>query len=153
MMKPLLISQQMHGYSMDFDKLKTLLRLNEGVRTTPYKCSEGFWTVGVGHNLDVKPLSMEAVEQILDDDLKDCIKEVTKLGVWEGLDEVRQAVLIDMCFNLGFVGLCKFKKMFAAMVLEDYDEAAKEMLNSRWARQVGDRAFRLERMMARGEWF
>ena len=85
---------------MDFDKLKQLLKLNEGVRNTVYFCTEGFATIGVGHNLDAKPISDEAIEQILDDDLKDCIRDVSTLAVWEGLDEVRQAVLIDMCFNL-----------------------------------------------------
>jgi len=140
-------------HNMDFDKLKNLLRLNEGKRNALYFDTEGFATIGVGHNLDAKPISNEAVEQILDDDLKDVIKEVATLACWEALDDVRQAVIIDMCFNLGLEGLCKFRKMFSALILDDYEEAAKEMLDSKWSKQVGDRALRLERMMRSGEWF
>ena len=66
------------------------------------------------------------------------------------IDETRQHVLMDMCFNLGTTGLLKFKAMLTAVEARDFDRAAGEMLNSTWARQVGDRAQTLAAMMKTG---
>jgi len=134
------------------DKIRQLLKLHEGVKDRPYRCTADKLTIGVGHNLDDKAISKEAIEQILEDDLEDVLKEVGTLSYWGDLDAVRQAVLIDMCFNLGFSGLKKFKKMHAALNLGDYVEAANQMMDSRWSTQVGSRSKRLEKMMISGGW-
>lgn len=63
---------------MDLNKLKELLRINEGVRTAPYRCSAGKLTIGVGHNLDDKPISQRAVEVILEYDVNDVINDLNK---------------------------------------------------------------------------
>jgi len=65
---------------------------------------------------------------------------------------VRQAVLVDMAFNLGRAGLASFQKMRAALALGDFERAAAEMLDSLWARQVGRRARELAEMMQTGQW-
>ena len=57
-----------------------------------------------------------------------------------------------MAFNLGVGGLLAFTKMFAALQERDWDRAAAEMLDSRWARQVGDRAVRLAQQMTSNAW-
>ena len=67
------------------------------------------------------------------------------------LDSVRQLILIDMAFNMGVPRLCKFKKMCAAVEGEDSPTAAKEMLDSRWAKQVKGRATMLANAMHNGE--
>ena len=134
------------------DKIRRLLKLHEGVKSKPYKCTAGFLTIGVGHNIDAKPLSNEAINQILEDDIEDALREVEMLSFWHDLDEVRQAVLIDMCFNLGFSGLRKFSKMLEALSFGDYVEAANQMMDSRWANQVGGRSKRLGKMMVSGNW-
>jgi lysozyme len=67
------------------------------------------------------------------------------------LDSVRQLILIDMAFNMGVPRLCKFKKMWAAVEAEDFPTAAKEMLDSRWSRQVKGRATKLANAMHNGE--
>ena len=67
------------------------------------------------------------------------------------LDEVRQRVLLDMAFNMGIVGLLGFKRTLATIQAGDYQAAATMMLDSRWAKQVGQRAERLSRMMATGK--
>jgi lysozyme len=59
--------------------------------------------------------------------------------------------MINMAFNLGFAGMMKFKKMIAAIEKKDFEQAATEMLNSRWADQVGERADRLAKMMFTGD--
>jgi Phage lysozyme. len=68
------------------------------------------------------------------------------------LDSVRQRVLVDMGFNLGTPTLMKFQKMWDAIEEEDWDEASAQMMDSRWAKQVGRRAERLSQAMKTGEW-
>jgi len=55
-----------------------------------------------------------------------------------------------MAYNLGIAGLNKFRKMWAAIDVADYATAAEEMLDSKWAKQVGVRAIRLSRRMRTG---
>lgn len=138
------------GYAMN--KLKELLILHEGARQRMYKCSAGYNTIGIGHNLDAKPISDKAIDQIFNDDLDDVLNEVDNLPYWDELSDVRQAVLIDMCFNLGYEGLLKFRKMHTALSLGDFEDAAVEMIDSKWARQVGIRADRLRAMMETDTW-
>ena len=72
--------------------------------------------------------------------------------VKEKLNEVRQFVLVDMCFNMGLGKLCTFKKMLSAMANGDYYTAANEALASKWAVQVGRRARELAEMLKTGEY-
>jgi len=69
------------------------------------------------------------------------------------LDEVRQAVLVDMGYNLGIDGLLKFKRTLGSVESGNYANAAIQMLESKWATQVGHRAERLSDMMETGEWY
>lgn len=108
----------------------------------PYKDSLGFWTVGYGHNLTV-PLTERAMTQILMDDIAFATAVCHSLAYWPTLSLVRRNAVINMVFNLGFPGFMKFKNMNAAMLVGDYERAAREMLDSTWANQVGDRAKRL----------
>ena len=140
-------------------KLREMIKNHEGLKLKPYECTAGRWTIGYGHNLDAHketpPLSITQAqaEQYLDQDIStadcDC---VMRLPYFTYLDEVRKAVLIDMCFNLGINGLLGFKKTNAAIMAKDYYTAAAEMLDSKWATQVGIRARRLSRMMIYGVW-
>lgn len=124
---------------------------HEGYKTTAYKDTLGHWTVGVGHNLS-KPLSDRAIRVILDDDLNDAKQDLDKIFPdWPSLTWPRQNVLIDMMFNLGLPRYQTFVNFWAAMNEEDYERAADEMIASRWARQVGQRAYKLSNMMRGGE--
>jgi lysozyme len=80
-----------------------------------------------------------------------CLKELRKQSWWKHLNEPRQAVMISMCF-MGWGALSKFTKLFAALTVQDWKIAADEMLDSQWARQVGQRAKDLAGMMRTGEW-
>lgn len=127
-------------------------RRYEGLSVMPYKCPTGHLTIGYGHNLE-NGISKEAAEFILEQDMAAAEKSVTKqFAWWKRLNEVRQFVLVDMCFNMGLGKLCTFKKMLSAVQRGDYTAAANEMLNSRWAVQVGRRAKELAEMMKTGEY-
>ena len=85
---------------------------------------------------------------MLDNDILRVSEELKHtFGWYRHLNDTRKMVLIDMCFNLGMPRLKKFKRMIAAMERIDYTNAAAEMLDSRWARQVGNRAIELADMM------
>jgi lysozyme len=134
-----------------FDRLLLQLRRDEGWRLVPYEDNLGGWTIGCGHNLD-RPISNAAVMQILHDDI-DAVRDALGHFPWfSNLDPVRQGVLINMGFNLGINGLLGFRQMIAALVREDWEEAALQMLDSLWAGQVGQRAVRLASQMRIGIW-
>ena len=138
---------------MDIVALREQLKQHEGVRLKPYKCTAGRTTIGCGRNLDDKGLTMEEVNYLLENDIKECINDAEAVigsQVWEGLSEARKRVLVDMRFNLGAGGIRTFKNTLQAIREGRYDDASRGMLNSKWAGQVGRRAKTLARMMLEG---
>lgn len=134
------------------DKLTSLIAKHEGLRLDPYKDSVGVWTVGYGHNCQDKPISNDIAEHLLEDDVRDSIHDCQTFNWFGGLDEVRSAIVVNMCFNLGLSRFSRFKKTIGYIEIGEYDMAADEMLRSLWAEQVGSRAKELSEMMATGEW-
>jgi lysozyme len=129
------------------------LRRDEGVRPFPYTDTAGKLTIGVGRNLTDDGLSNDEIEYLLDADVDKAGRNLrTRLPWLTNLDVVRQGVLLNMCFNLGFSKLEEFSKFLAACAQGDWATAAEEMKNSAWAREVGDRAVRLEEQMRTGVW-
>jgi lysozyme len=132
--------------------LQKQLVLHEGVRLKPYRCTAGRLTIGIGRNLDDVGISQDEALLLLRNDIARALSAVrAELPWFDRLDNIRQRVLVDMCFNLGIDGLLAFKQTLAAVASGDYDRAATEMLSSRWAAQVGERARRLARMMRTGK--
>lgn len=127
------------------------LVLHEGLRLKPYRDTVGKLTIGVGRNLDDVGITRAEALLLLANDIEAVTGQLEKYGWYKLLDPVRQKVIVDMAFNLGLAGLLKFQKMIAAIGCMDYEGAAEEMLDSRWARQVGRRAQRLAEMMRTGE--
>lgn len=126
--------------------------LHEGKRSKPYKDTVGKLTIGVGRNLDDVGLSDDEIEYLLINDLKRVEVGLDRsLSWWRDLDEVRQRVLIDMCFNMGLGGLLGFKNTLAKIKAHDWAAASRGMLQSKWAKQVGARALRLSNMMLTGK--
>ena len=68
------------------------------------------------------------------------------------LDDVRQDAMINLSFNIGITSLRKFSKAIAAMNVHDYETAAMEFLDSRWANQVGTRALDVTDMIRTGDY-
>ena len=125
---------------------------HEGLRLKPYRCSAGKLTIGVGRNLDDVGLTEEEALLLLGNDISRVITELDKnIPAFSSLDEIRKRVLVDMGFNLGINRLMKFRRMLAALEAGDWSQTAVEMMDSRWARQVGSRAERLKLMMETGE--
>lgn len=136
---------------MYIGRVAELIKKHEGLRLKPYKCSAGKLTIGYGRNLEDRGISPYEAETLLHNDIQDCYAQCIKLPFWNRLNEARQAVLIDMCFNLGISRLKGFKKMLAAVDRGDYATAAKEMLDSAWAFQVKTRAVELAEIMKTGQ--
>ena len=135
------------------DKLTDMLVQHEGLRLKPYHCTAGKLTIGVGRNLDDRGITPDEALYLLANDIKDSRRELSAAFPWfDGLDSVRQCVLIDMCVNLGLARLKGFRNTLALIGVGKYEAAAVEMLDSKWAQQVGRRAQRLSGMMANGRW-
>lgn len=133
--------------------LREQLIRDEGRRLFPYHDSVGKLTIGVGRNLDDVGLSGEEVDLLLDHDIARAATAVRLRFPWaDGLDTVRFSVLVAMAFNLGIEGLSGFRLALAAMERGEWAAAAAEMLDSKWARQVGGRAERLAEQLVTGEW-
>ena len=136
------------------------LRRDEGVRYVPYRDTKGIPTTGVGHNLQASPLPAgwsypltdAQVDTLLQADLKNAYSDLNRsLPWWTDLNDVRQRVICNMCFNLGMSKLAGFRNTLTAIRQGQYRDAASGMLNSAWASQVGARAQRLAQMMRTGE--
>lgn len=138
------------------EKIRRLIELHEGRVASVYQDSLGFWTIGVGHLVDRRKgggLPPAIIDALLEHDVESARAALQDALTWFAyLDEVRQAALVDMAFNLGVRGLLGFKKTLALVRDRDYLAASVEMLDSTWARQVGSRARRLSRMMESGRW-
>jgi len=133
--------------------LEEQLTRDEGVVLKPYRDTVGKLTIGIGRNLDDKGISESEARVLLQNDIAEFDKQVGAALPWTSdMDSIRYAVLVNMAFNLGIRGLLGFKNALEAMRSEDWPKAAVEMLDSNWANQVGDRALRLAKQMATGNW-
>lgn len=131
--------------------VEELILKHEGLRLKPYKCPSGRTTIGIGRNLDDRGITEAEAHYLLKNDIEGFGKDLDFwYSNWRTLTPNRQAVLLDMCFNMGVHGLMGFKKTLDLISDERYEEAAKEMLNSKWAHQVGSRAVELSEMMKEG---
>ncbi len=146
---------------MDFDKIANLILKYESYRSQPYDdqtgktvlAPEGKVTIGIGRNISDKGISFDEANFLLANDIKEVSGRLQLNFPWFGkLDDVRQAVLIDMGFNLGIQGLYDFKNTLELIAAGKYKDASTEMLKSKWASQVGQRASELSNMMYSGSW-
>lgn len=128
------------------------IKKHEGYKQYPYYCTGGKLTIGYGRNLEENGINEEEAEELLAKDVQNARAGVKRRIDIRRCNEARQAVLVNMAFNLGVTGLMGFKKMIASVERGDYEQAALEMLNSRWASQVPSRANELAKQMLSGEW-
>jgi lysozyme len=133
------------------------LRGDEGDRACVYQDHLGFWTIGVGRLVDKrKPgagLRPVEIEFMLQNDIVDREQALAKRLPWiSTLDEARRGALLNMSFQLGVDGLLAFKNTLRLVQAGQYTEAAHEMLRSTWAHQTPERAERIAKQMAAGEW-
>jgi len=152
----------------------TMLSNEEGRRSRPYKDSEGYLTIGVGHLIDARKggslpewaqyeldsagfLSNLSIDRLLEDDLVRAMGQLEKHLPWAlELDSVRYGVLLDMCFQMGIgseangTGLLGFKNTLAMVKRGDYAGASENMSHSLWQRQTPNRANRRRSEMLTG---
>ena len=138
---------------MNLERLRARLSLDEGRKTKPYRCTAGKLTIGVGRNLDDRGLRDSEIDLMLTNDIAEAAGECRRLvRSFDQLSDVRQEVLVNMMFNLGYTRLAGFRKFLDALSRSDWTEAANQMLDSKWADDVGDRADRLATAMRKGAW-
>ena len=135
---------------------------HEGMRLLPYddqtgeelkpgETLRGKLTIGVGRNLTDRGISTVEAHMFLSADIVNVIRDLDRhIPSWRGLDEIRQRVIADLCFNLGVAGLMQFTGTLQALGRGDYHATADHMMSSLWAKQVGRRAKRLALMMDSG---
>ena len=128
----------------DRARLRAELVRDEGLRLRPYRCSAGALTIGVGRNLDDRGITRAEALAMLDADIGAACDDLDRRAPWwRGLPAPARRGLANMAFNLGWPRLSGFRSMLAALEAGDWDRAADEALDSRWAAQVGDRAQRV----------
>jgi len=126
------------------------IMINEGFSAQPYFDTAGKLTIGYGRNLDDNPLTTDEAIYLLQNDVAKIEKKLMVYSWFNQSSESVRDVLLEMAYNIGISGLLQFKNMIAAIKNEDYNAAAAEMLNSKWAKQVGNRAVKLSEGMKNG---
>ena len=142
---------------MNEDRLTTSLRKHEGFRSTVYTCTAGKFTIGIGRCIDISVsgsgITQSEAEYLLRQDINRFTAMTHGLIVtFDSIDDVRQETLVELCFNMGPTNLGKFTKMLAAIDVKDWDTAAAELLDSRYAAQVGQRAITLANQLRIGSY-
>lgn len=143
------------------------LVLHEGLRLQEYIDTEDNVTIGVGYNVTARgwndwaritgKLAGDGMTTTRADALAVLAADLVRVEAavrvhfpeYGALDVVRQRVVLDMAFNIGFRAL-GFKQTIAAIHARDWSRASREMYKSKWARQVGQRCDRLARMLLTG---
>ncbi len=129
---------------MIIERLKADLVRDEDQRLKPYTDTVGKTTIGVGRNLDDVGITVEESDYLLENDIGRSMADLDRNAPWwRNLPERPARGLVNMCFNMGWPRLSGFKNMLAALEAGDWQQAATEALDSRWAKQVGARSERI----------
>ena len=148
--------------NLEMNMALELVKEAEGFYPNTYRCPAGKLTQGYGRNLEVHPLSDEEKAELNEDgsvskevaekwalkELQECEEKLMSNIIYQKQTEVRKAVLLDMCFNIGYSGLMKFKKMWFALGERDYAEASRQMKDSKYYTDVKSRGKRNVTIMA-----
>ena len=124
------------------------LKVHEGYKPKVYKCTAGVDTIGVGFAIKDLELSEDVCDLILKEKLEVLEERFEKKFDWFATApiEVRN-VMLNMAYQLGFSGFCKFKKTIALFEEHEWEKASEEMLDSKWAKQTPNRAKELSEII------
>ena len=137
---------------MNYDILLEQLKDFEGLELKAYQCTAGKTTIGLGRNLDDYGITEEEAYYLAKNNINELEDELDRaIPWWRQLDDARQRALINLSYNVGTTTLLKFKKTLQYLEDGSYEEAAKEVLDSRWANQVGRRAIFISNVFLTGE--
>lgn len=136
---------------MPATKLEAQLLTDEGFKSKPYRDTVGKLTIGIGRNLDDVGITQDEAVVLLRGDVAKAQAQLAKALPWfSGLTDARKDALTNMGFNMGVPGLLKFTHTLALLQEARYKEASVEVLKSKWATQVGDRAKRIAKLIETG---
>ena len=124
------------------------LKIHEGYKPKVYKCTAGVDTIGIGFAIKDLELSEDVCELILKEKLQALEERFEDKFDWFKTSpiEVRN-VMLNMAYQLGFRGFCKFKKTLSYLENAEWESASKEMLDSKWAKQTPNRANELSEII------
>lgn len=153
--------------------LYEMLRFDEGEKLQVYKDTEGYWTIGIGHLLTKNPSKEQAIacldkelnrvtsgvisksesEQLFNQDTSRALQDISRSelsSIYIQMNGPRRAALVNLTFQLGLAGVLKFRKMIQYLKVGNYEAAADEGLDSKWARQTPNRARRVTEVIRTG---
>lgn len=153
----------------DAMRLETSVEAHEGLKTSTYKDSRGFWSTGIGVCLETDPFTGTEWAHLLDHELvtltltPEGARWITRMKLygaeirlaknymwWPTIGDARQNALIEMAFQIGFAKFITFAKMIAAIAVGDWTTASAEALNSDWAKETPVRAQAVAKMLQTG---
>ena len=133
---------------MDKENLRKTLIADEGLKLSLYKCTSGKNTIGVGRNLDDRGISEETAMQMLDEDIDLVMHEVSQsINFFHDLPDIVQQALCNLVFNMGISRFLAFKKTLVHLRNQEWDKAADELLDSKYATQLPNRSKRVADMI------
>lgn len=133
------------------EQLCEQIKRHEGLRLRAYQDSLGVWTIGYGRNLQELDIDETLANRWLLEDIWKAKQDVLNAFQFSRtLDSARQDALVNMAFNMGITRLKGFKKMLAALEEGNYEQAASEVLDSNYAKQVGSRAIEIAAQIRNG---
>ena len=143
----------------------SLLNYEEGYSETPYYCSAGYPTIGIGQRIGPKGAPLKLYEFTvskplaavwLAEKVKETLADMDKYTViheaMAACNEPRQAILISMAYQIGAEGLSKFTNTLKSIAAQNWHAAQTGMLASKWAKQTPNRANRHATQMLTGVW-
>ena len=133
---------------MDLENLRKTLIADEGLKLSLYKCTSGKNTIGVGRNLDDRGISNETAMQMLDEDIELIQHELKEnISFFHTLPDIVQQALCNLVFNMGVSRFLAFKKTLVHLRNHEWDKAADELLDSKYASQLPNRSKRVADMI------
>ena len=143
---------------MNIQQLRQELTVDEGVKYEVYLDHLGLPTCGIGHLIKEDDpehglkvgteIGEERIYELFDQDIEITLDECRKLYYdFDKLPEEVQRIIANMMFNMGRPRLSRFHKMKRAVDNREWEEAANQMKDSRWYKQVTNRADRLVQRM------
>lgn len=122
---------------MNRNRLERTIERHEGYRKLPYKCTAGYWSGGIGRNLQTVGIRYSEAKFMLKNDLDECLWDLEKIfpGQFDALPDHVQEVMMNMRFQFGPGGFRSFKKFIAAIRGWDFVKAQAEGLDSKWAKR------------------
>ena len=145
--------------------LYEFIEKHEGRRKKPYRCPAGKLTIGVGHNIDANPLPIdikrhleefgyidnEMIDRLLNTDIRHAVADCQVIfPQFNTFSDNRRMALVDFVFQLGFTGARRFVRSVKAINAEQWDDAARYMAESEWARQTPNRAKEVRQLIKEG---